>query len=61
MPVHKQVLNRERIEQDIQETDLDNQVGEAVEGDSPTTKEESRTKEEKMKQNRKRDWRKKKS
>ena len=43
----KQVLNREKIEKDMQKSELDNQVGEAVVVVSPTIKEESRIKEEK--------------
>ena len=43
----KQVIQREKIEQDLWESELDNQVGEVVVDVSQTIKEKSRIKEEK--------------
>ena len=43
----EQLLNSEKTEQGTQDSELDNKVGEAVVGISPTIKDESRIKEEK--------------
>ena len=54
----KLALNGEKIEHDMQKSNLDNQVEEAVVGDSQAIKKESRIKEEKIEAEEEQRWKK---